>query len=49
MKLLKYFENFLNEEKLYKKLYSVVRYGDIMVIKYEVTGSLEKIKRDKSG
>ena len=42
MKLLKYFENFLNEEKLYKKLYSVVRSGDTMVIKYEATGSLEK-------
>jgi hypothetical protein len=43
MKLLKYFENFLNEEKLYKKLYSVVEYNnDFMVIKYEVTESLEK-------
>lgn len=43
MKLLKYFENFLNEKKLYKKLYSVVEYNnDFMVIKYEVTESLKK-------
>jgi hypothetical protein len=45
MKLLKYFENFLNEEKLYKKLYSVVEYNnDFMVIKYEVTDT-ESLKK----
>jgi hypothetical protein len=46
MRLLKYFENFLNEEKLYKKLYSVVGYDDFIFIKYEVTGSLKKNLKD---
>jgi len=46
MRLLKYFENFLNEEKLYKKLYSVVGYDDFIFIKYEVTGSFKKNLKD---